>query len=305
MFKGRKTLVLLDELAQYAARLEAARPNGAEQLAAFLLLLHGWARTHSGLVVVVTLASQSDAFARQTRHIVSLLSQVRGAEVSEAEAEAIAERAPGDAQSVVARDATPVVPVQAAELSRVLAKRLFTSIDSSAADAAAERYRELYARSSAALPDEAVRPDYLGRIQSHYPFHPTFLQFLNSKLATVETFQGTRGVLRRLALVVRNLWTKRQSVPMVHTAHVDLREPRIVDEILGRTRSGELKTVLDTDVGGPDTGAGHRAKPRRDCRWAKPSSCRVSFTRTRLAHRVSAQSRRPCGRARIQNLRHY
>lgn len=254
MFKGRKTLVLLDELAQYAARLEAARPNGAEQLAAFLLSLHGWARTHSGLVVVVTLASQSDAFARQTRHIVSLLSQVRGAEVSEAEAEAIAERAPGDAQSVVARDATPVVPVQAAELSRVLAKRLFTSIDSSAADAAAERYRELYARSSAALPDEAVRPDYLGRIQSHYPFHPTFLQFLNSKLATVETFQGTRGVLRRLALVVRNLWTKRQSVPMVHTAHVDLREPRIVDEILGRTRSGELKTVLDTDVGGPDTG---------------------------------------------------
>ena len=112
--------------APHAARLEAARPNGAEQLAAFLLSLHGWARTHSGLVVVVTLASQSDAFARQTRHIVSLLSQVRGAEVSEAEAEAIAERAPGDAQSVVARDATPVVPVQAVELSRVqFARRKF------------------------------------------------------------------------------------------------------------------------------------------------------------------------------------
>ena len=115
-------------------------------------------------------------------------------------------------------------------------------------------YGELYARSSAGLPDEAVRPDYLGRIQSHYPFHPTFLQFLNSKLATVETFQGTRGVLRLLALVVRNIWTKGQGVPMVHTAHVDLRDPRIVDEILGRTRSGELKTVLDTDIGGPDTG---------------------------------------------------
>ncbi len=93
VFKGRKALVLLDELAQYAARLEAARPNGAEQLAAFLLALHGYARTHSGLVVVVTLASASDAFARQTQRIVELLSQVRGAPVGAAEAEAIAQRA--------------------------------------------------------------------------------------------------------------------------------------------------------------------------------------------------------------------
>jgi predicted AAA+ superfamily ATPase len=133
VFKGRKAVVMLDELAQYAARLEAARPNGAEQLAAFLLALHGYARTHSGLVVVMTLASQSDAFARQTRRLSELLSQVSGAEVAETAAEAVAQRASRDTQSVAARDATPVVPVQAAELSRVLAKRLFTSIDPSLA----------------------------------------------------------------------------------------------------------------------------------------------------------------------------
>jgi hypothetical protein len=254
VFKGRKGLVMLDELAQYAARLEASRPNGAEQLAAFLLSLHGYARTHDGLVVVVTLASQSDAFARQTRRIVDLLSQVRGAPLTESEAGAIAERASRDAQSVVARDATAVVPVQAAELSGVLGKRLFVSIDRTAAQAAAQTYGELYARSSTILPDEAVQADYRDRILAYYPFHPRFLNFLNTKLATVETFQGTRGVLRLLALVVRDIWTKKQNVPMVHTAHVNLRDPRVVDEILGRTRSGELKTVLDTDVGGPDTG---------------------------------------------------
>jgi hypothetical protein len=254
VFKRRKALVMLDELAQYAARLEVARPNGAEQLAAFLLALHGYARTHSGLVVVVTLASAADAFARHTQRIVALLTEVRGAPVGAAETEAIAERASRDTQSVAARDATPVVPVQAAELSRVLAKRLFASIDPGAAEVAARSYAELYSRSSETLPDEAVRPDYRDRIVSHYPFHPAFLQFLNAKLATVETFQGTRGVLRLLALVVRNIWSKAQAVPMVHTAHVDLRDPRIVDEILGRTHSGELKTVLDTDVGGPDTG---------------------------------------------------
>jgi hypothetical protein len=264
VFKGRKALVMLDELAQYAARLEVARPNGAEQLAAFLLSLHGYARTHAGLVVVVTLASQADAFARQTQRIAQLLTQVRGAEVTEAEAEAIAPRASGDTQSVVARDATPVVPVQAAEISRVLAKRLFTSVDPSAAEAAVGAYGEPYARSSAALPDEAVQADYRDRMRAYYPFHPRFLHFLNTKLATVETFQGTRGVLRLLALVVRDIWTNPQSVPMVHTAHVNLRNPRIVDEILGRTRSGELKTVLDTDVGGPDTGMLAAGKSRAE-----------------------------------------
>ena len=253
VFKGRKALVMLDELAQYAARLEAARPNGGEQIAAFLLGLLGYARTHSGVVVVITLASQTDAFSRQTRRIAELLTETSGTPLSEVEAEAIAERASRDAQSVVARDATSVVPVQAAELSQVLAKRLFTSIDASAAEATANAYGEMYSRSSSMLPDEAIRPDYQDRMRSHYPFHSTFLLFLNSKLATVETFQGTRGVLRLLALVVRNIWTKRDAFPMVHTAHVDLRDARILDEILGRTRSGELRTVVDTDIGGPDT----------------------------------------------------
>jgi predicted AAA+ superfamily ATPase len=158
--------------------------------------------------VIVTLASQADAFARQTRRIVDLLTQVRGTAVTEAEAEAISQRATRDTQSVLARDATTVVPIQAAELSRVLAKRLFVTIGQTAADAAAATYRDLYAHSSTILPDDAVRPDYAKRIALHYPFHPTFLDFHNTKLATVETFQGTRGVLRLLALIVRNLWEK-------------------------------------------------------------------------------------------------
>ncbi len=60
--------------------------------------------------------------------------------------------------------ATPVVPVDASELLRVLAKRLFLPIDPTAAKTAAAIYGELYARSSAALPDEAVRADYQARI---------------------------------------------------------------------------------------------------------------------------------------------
>lgn len=82
VLQGRK-VIMLDELAQYAARLEAARPHGSEQLAAFLLALHGYARTHAGVAVVLTLASQTNAFARQTGRLVELISTVPGEDVSE------------------------------------------------------------------------------------------------------------------------------------------------------------------------------------------------------------------------------
>jgi hypothetical protein len=58
---------------------------------------------------------------------------------------------------VISHYATPVVPVDASELSRVQAKRLFLPIDPTAAKIAAAMYGELYARSSAALPDEVVQ----------------------------------------------------------------------------------------------------------------------------------------------------
>jgi hypothetical protein len=114
---------MLDELTQYAVRLEAARPHGSEQLAAFLLALHGYARTHAGIAVVLTLAGQSDAFARQTSRLVELISTVRGEDVAEDTARGMAEQAERGIRSVVAGDAVTVVPVQAAEISRVLARR--------------------------------------------------------------------------------------------------------------------------------------------------------------------------------------
>jgi len=159
VFGGRKALLLLDELAQYAARLEAARAEGADQLAAFLMALNGYARNHAGLAVVLTLASERDAFTRQTGALVKLLSKVTGEQVAEEKALGIAQRAEAGIRSVVARDAVSVVPVASAEISRVLAKRLFETIDPVAAREAAEAYVEMYRRSAASLPERASRDE--------------------------------------------------------------------------------------------------------------------------------------------------
>jgi hypothetical protein len=253
VFKGRKTLIMLDELAQYAARLTAARPDGGEQLAAFLMSLHGYVRTNSGIAVVLTLAGTADAFANQTQRLASLLSDVTGSEVNQDAALGIGQRALKGVSSVVARDASPVVPVQAAEISRVLGKRLFTGIDEEQARKTVDAYFRLYAKHTSVLPFQAGREDYRDRMAAHYPFHPTLIDFLTNKLAASETFQGTRGMLRVLTLAVRSLWKRQIDIPMIHACHMDLREARTVSELIGRTGGSELLPVLNADIGGADT----------------------------------------------------
>ena len=156
---------MLDELAQYAARLEAARTDGGAQLAAFLMTLHSYARNNPGVAIVLTLASSSDAFGKQTEQLTKLVIDVRGEDINEDDALGLGEKAVKGVASVVARDAVQITPVQASEISAVFAKRLFVSINSSTAQATAEEYTQMYRRNAASLPDEATTDNYniLGR----------------------------------------------------------------------------------------------------------------------------------------------
>jgi hypothetical protein len=179
---------------------------------------------------------------------------VRGEEISADDALHVGDKAVRGVASVVARDAVQITPVQAAEIASVLAKRLFVAIDRDVARSVAGTYMEMYRRNANLLPEEATSEDFQGRMVANYPFHPTLVDFLNTRLASAENFQGTRGVLRVLALAIRSLWQKQQAVPMIHTCHLDLRAERVINEILGRTGSSDLLLVLNADVGGIDTG---------------------------------------------------
>lgn len=102
---GKKVLIMLDELAQYAARLEAAHPNGgAEQLAAFLMSLDGYAKTHTGIAIVMTLAGTTDAFSKQTESLTRLLNKIGNGDLKKDDALAIAEKAAKGVTSVIMRD---------------------------------------------------------------------------------------------------------------------------------------------------------------------------------------------------------
>ncbi|MDZ7810490.1 MAG: hypothetical protein U5L11_10660 [Arhodomonas sp.] len=60
---GQPTLLVIDEVAQYLARMEAAFPGqGAEQAAAFLMSLATYAEDKPNIAVVLSLASATNAF---------------------------------------------------------------------------------------------------------------------------------------------------------------------------------------------------------------------------------------------------
>ncbi len=246
---------MIDELAQYAARAEAAHAGMGEQVAAFFMALFNYARNHSGIAIVITLASSTDAFGGQTKKLATLLQKEAARKFSQDEARDIGELAIDDMQSVIARDSMTHTPVSSEELSAVLSKRLFTKIDSAAAQNTAQQYREFYAKHKGQLPSRCSLAtlgdggDYSSLIGKYYPFHPTLVEFLNKKLATAEDFQGTRGVLRVLAFAVKSIWERGIDTEAIHTCHLDTTNPDLINEILSKTEAGDLRNVLTADVG--------------------------------------------------------
>ena len=249
---GRKVLIMLDEMAQYAVRVDVAQQQGAANLAAFLMTLYNYAKSHTGIAVIITLAGSTDAFSNYT----ALLKNIQtdsGETMTQDDVATHLEKATRDITSVTMRDATGVTPVSASEIASVLAKRLFTDIDSAAAEEIADAYYRLYQQAQARLPEEACRRDYRDRIARNYPFHPTLVDFLNNKLSQAENFQGTRGVLRVLAMTIRSIWTHRTPVLDIQASDLDLHNNNLISELLGRTGNDQLKTVLTADVGSEES----------------------------------------------------
>lgn len=249
---NRKLLIVFDELAQYASRLEVLN-NSSDQLAAFLMTLNTYVRNRPGIAVVVTLAGSVDAFAKETEKIGKVLNTMTSKRLTQDDVMGVTATATKNLKSVVMRDASAVTPVQANEISAVLAKRLFESVDIDNAKEVARAYKDTYTKNKGMLPQEATSMNFEDRMVQYYPFHPTLIDFLNNKLALAENFQGTRGVLRTLAMAVRSIWKAQKNILLIHVSDIDLHNASIVDEILGRTGSSDLKQVLTADVGSVET----------------------------------------------------
>ena len=249
LFGDRPTLIVIDEIAQYLARMEAAFPErGAQQSAAFMMSLATYAEDRANIAVVLSLASATNAFGDYNKLIRSL-QDTHG--LGRADAESMVESAQGGLRDVVERSSAGITPVQQGDLSKIMAKRLFVRVDQDTAEEVADAFVRTYQLAGADLPTGANHPRLRETLIAHYPFHPRLIEFLSQDLAQVEEFQGTRGLLRTLARAVRRIWDAKLKIALIQTGHIDLSDNTIRTELLGKTGNSDLRTVLDADVTKP------------------------------------------------------
>ena len=240
LFGGEPTLILIDELSVYLRKVSNLG-NAGDQLTAFLTSLFKAVEGTSNAALVYTLAIGKDGRATDAyRHENQLI------------ADGMAE-----AESVSARKATLLNPTEEDETVQVLRRRLFESIDDTAADAAAQAYRAQWNAHADALPEIAARPEAGEAFRSSYPLHPEVLETLTSKTATLGNFQRVRGMLRLLARTVAHLWREQPADAMaIHLHHMDPGHGPIRQEIVTRLEQSAFTPAISNDV---SAGSGSKA----------------------------------------------
>jgi predicted AAA+ superfamily ATPase len=149
-------------------------------------------------------------------------------------------------------------PVGAQEGFEIVRRRLFMPIqDETARDETCRAFSRMYTSAdSADFPPECREGTYLDRLRVAYPIHPEFFDRLYDDWATLESFQKTRGVLRLMAAVIHELWTRDDRSAMILPGSIPLEAQTVREELIRYLPEG-WSAVVDKDVDGP------RSEPRR------------------------------------------
>jgi len=224
-------LILMDEVLEYvtkAAGVSVGESTLAAQTLAFFHEVTGAASTLERVCLAVTLPSSA------LEHY-----------------DEAAERLFRQLQKELGRMEKIYTPVQEHEITQVIRRRLFSSIDD-------ERMQEVvaaflnYAISESLLPPGVEPSEYRRRFEAAYPFLPEVVDTLYQRWGSFTSFQRTRGVLRLLSLVVHAL--KERKVPYIALADFDLANQEMRRELLKHI-GPEYDSVIAADITGEEAGA--------------------------------------------------
>ena len=230
-------LFLLDELVIYMAKLSE---RGQGNLLGFLNMLAAVVSRRPQSVLVVSDPAQQAVYAKQS----ALLANQLAASASSLE-------------EIFGRKMTSIDPI-GSESAKVIVRRLFGSVDESAAKKTAEAYHDLYQRVSASDPRllpsggamPPTSPDYKKAIEACYPFHPRLLKTAEERLGAMDAFQKSRGVLRLFARVVRDIWNTKAPCDLISAGDVNWSDDQIRSDLLTRLHKDRFASAIKADIEG-------------------------------------------------------
>jgi len=228
-------LVLIDELVAYARNLPKTEGIPAGTLDSFISFIQavteGARASKNSLVVVSIPESEMEAGGDTGHEVLRTLDHV------------------------FSRMQSIWKPVTAEEGFEVVRRRLFNECDDEKAsirEEVCERFYKMYQQSASEFPVETRDIDYLNRMIACYPIHPEVFDRLYQDWATLEKFQRTRGVLRLMAAVIKELWMNSDSSLMIMPGSLPLSLSDVRNE-LTRNLDETWSPILDTEVDGKNS----------------------------------------------------
>ena len=236
-------LILVDELADYcnkAAGITVGNSTLSDQTISFMQMLTEAVPTVRKSVLITTLPSSS--------------TEVAGSPIGNQILSALEAR--------VIRVGTNIKPVDDNEIFEVIRRRLFESIgEKQTIEYIVQRYRKYYNSRKAYLPAYANDGTYPDLIRKSYPFHPEVINMFHLRWAQDNRFQRTRGVLRLLASIVKDLWERRSSLVgsngLIQTSDLNLANLPTLTGTIANLKGSQWDTVLNADVMGTVSNSYH------------------------------------------------
>lgn len=229
----KPVLILLDELVNYLKDSEGIKVGDTNLSEITISFLHNITEAVSNTekaMMVLTLPGDEPSYKRESELLEDYKESVR---------------------SIIAREGSFVVPLKKDDIYTIVKKRLFENIDENLATAVAEELQKFYVKNVNYLPEEVKSTEYFNSLKKAYPFHPSIIDILYDRVATISEFNKTRGVLRLLSHVVKRVYQKRGNldIDMIITPGIiDLLDGPIFNELTNRIDRGEFQNVIRTDI---------------------------------------------------------
>ncbi len=233
LFQFGPCLIMIDELVAYARNL-----YGVDRLPA---------GTFESIMTFMQSLTEAVKGSEESMMLISLPeSDIEiGGEAGQAALETLAH--------IVGRIESVWKPVTATESFEIVRRRLFaTEIDYAARDAVVNAFGDMYRNASGEFPSGVAERDYLERLRAAYPIHPELFDRLYQDWSTLERFQRTRGVLRLMAAVIHQLWTRGDQALLIMPGTLPLDTTPVRNELL-RYLPDTWAAVFETDIDGAES----------------------------------------------------
>ncbi len=239
LLKGRKVIILVDEIVKYIATMRRGKLRGyGDNVITFLENLAKAVEGVSAALVVTIPADYRE-----------------GIPVPE---EAYREDTEKVLRSITRVASMRLPPITSGDITKVLRRRIFQRVSEDFPRTFYETYRD----NQEVFGDEA-NWDYVSEegnvrytLRDTYPFHPKYLEVLTDIVVRNKDLQKTRDAIKISRKVVRFVWNSYEDPEAIMPWHLDLSNPEIRSDVISQSYI-DFDTIASKDIISTDGSLGN------------------------------------------------